>query len=229
MPRKKADLNQAAEDAVGVTAFDRATDILTDLIAQVPLFGPILNAGIRQVMPRDHAIYLAMYFREVNARVDEMGAEKVDDAYFQTPEFNADVRRVIDALGMERNREKRRYYVAALANSVTVDRPELVERHRFLDLLEQLRPSHLRLLAVVARSHEEISGGTIDDYLRAKLPDQDLENVRLDWRDMERAGILAGIPSGVFARPISELVWGAFSAIGQRFAAFISATDEEAD
>lgn len=227
MPSRKRDLKQAAADASAVTAYDRVTELGSDVIASVPLFGPVIAAALRQVMPRDHAIYLASFLGEVAGRIEGVEEEKFDREYFDSSEFMADTRRIIDALRMTRNQEKRRYYVAALTNSATSDRPDLVERKRFIDLLEQLRPSHLSLLAVIARSDDELWHGTTDNYLREKLPDQDLENIRLDWTDMQQTGLLASIPGGMSSTPLSQQVWNAFPAIGRRFAKFIATSEEE--
>ena len=134
--------------------------------------------------------------------------------------------RVLEDLGSQRNREKREHYVAALANAAATDRPEEVERHRFMDLLRELRPSHLRLLAVVSTAAEVGNiDGTIDAYLTKRLPDQDLENIKLDWRDMESAGLLAGLPTGLASMPVHERVAHALPAIGRRFVDFVAVNE----
>ena len=138
----------------------------------------------------------------------------------------------MDALREERNRGKREQYLAALANTASSDRPEEVERHRFLDLLQSLRPSHLRLLAVIATAEVAgpAGGGDIDTYLTARLADQDLENIKLDWSDLERAGVVAGgPPGGLASTPVHMRVWNAFPAFGKRFAAFIEIEPEPGD
>ena len=153
-----------------------------------------------------------------------METSKVDYDWFDGEEWMGDVEQVVEALGSRRNRDKRAHFAAALAHAAATDRPEDVERHRFLDLLEDFRPSHLRLLAVVASAERfGPAGGVIDDYLRTRLPDQDLENIKLDWSDMQSVGILAGIPSGVATTPFHERVASSLPAIGRRFVAFIEA------
>ena len=178
-------------------------------------------------MPRDHLIYLAEFFRAAVDKIEAMDEGKVDREYMETPEFHSDVRRVVDALGSERNRQKQSAFVAAMAHGALTDRPQEVERLRFLDILELIRPSHLRLLAVVVASEHRREGGSFDDYVRRHMPNQDLENVRLDWTDLMNLGLLSAIPSAVATITRSEQVWHAFPAIGRRFAAFVEAGSTE--
>jgi hypothetical protein len=134
---------------------------------------------------------------------------------------------VTDALRHHRNRGKRSHYVAALTNAASTDRPEEIERHRFLDLLDTIRPSHLRLLAVIVRAQgDPARGGGVDDYLRTALPDHDLEHIKLDWRDFDQAGILQGYPSGLASTPIHLRVSQALNGIGKRFVAFVEAVED---
>lgn len=228
--KKRGDIQRAAADLGATTAYDRLLDASTDGIsALVPYAGAIVGALIRQVAPRDDKIYLEAFAREAAERIVDLEADKVDRSYFETPEWASDFNRVIDALGEERNRSKRDHYLAALANTASTARPAEVERHRFLDLLEALRPSHLRLIAVLATAEEAgpAGDGAIDTYLTTRLPHQDLENIKLDWADLERAGVAAGLPTGVASTPVYMRVWHAFPAFGRRFAAFIEAVPED--
>jgi hypothetical protein len=47
--------------------------------------------------------------------------------------------------------DKRRYYAAVLGNSLTVDAPEWDRQQRMVAVLDELRPSHLRVLALIVR------------------------------------------------------------------------------
>jgi hypothetical protein len=221
------DLRGLADQVGETTAFDRTIEVSTDVIAAVPFVGQIVATFAKQLVPSDHLIYLGTFAREVADRIERMDQEKVDRSYFDSEPWESDVGRVMDAIGQKRNRPKRAAYVAALANSAPTDRPYEVERHRFLDLLDALRPSHLRLLAVAVRAEATKEGGSIDDYMRAKLPNQDLENIRLDWADLERAGVFQGWPSGLATISTSERVWHALNAIGRRFAAFVEAVSDD--
>jgi hypothetical protein len=228
--KKRTDLQAAAADLGKTTAFDRLLDASADGISTlVPFAGGLVAGLIRQAAPRDDKIYLEAFARAAADRIGDLEADKIDRSYFETPEWQGDVNRVMDALREERNRSKREHYLAALANTASTDRPDQVERHRFLDLLQSVRPSHLRLLAVIATAEVTGSagGGDIDTYLTTRLPDQDLENIKLDWADLERAGAIAGLPGGLANTAVHLRVWNAFSAFGKRFAAFIEAEPEQ--
>jgi hypothetical protein len=57
------------------------------------------------------------------------------------------------------------------------------------------------------------------------LPDQDVENVRLDWQDLERTGILGALPQGFANTPVHERIANALPAIGLRFVDFVQAEE----
>jgi hypothetical protein len=228
MARKRRDLAGQAEQLGTTTAYDRTLDAATDTIeALVPFAGPLVAGLLRQVAPRDDRIYLAQFARDVAAAIDELDATKIDRTYFESDDWAHDAGRTFESVAQIRNRTKRSHYVAALANSAPLDRPQDQERHRFLDLLDAIRPSHLRLLAVVVRTESQKEGGGIDAYLTNKLPDHDLENIKLDWADLERAGVLQGLPTGLASTSTSERVWAAFNRFGRRFAAFVEATGDD--
>jgi|GEM_PF-4822064 len=231
--RKRTDLQAAAADLGKTTAYDRLLDATSDGISTlVPFAGGLVAGLLRQAAPRDDKIYLEAFARDAADRIVDIEADKIDRSYFETPEWQGDVTRVMDALREERNRSKRQHYLAALVNTATSDRPDEVERHRFLDLLQSLRPSHLRLLAVIATAEDAgpAGKGDIDTYLTTRLADQDLENIRLDWSDLERAGVVAGGPPGGLASTAVHMrVWNAFPAFGKRFAAFIEIEADPGD
>jgi hypothetical protein len=214
-----------------VTPYDRMLDATTDAISMVPFGGPLVAGLIRQAAPRDDQTYLHGFAVEVGERIVAIEADRIDRSYFESEEWASDVGRVYDSLRLERNRSKRAHYIAALANGAATDRPDEVERHRFMDLLDSLRPSHLRLLAAISGTQNDQSGGGIDVWMTTNLPDQDLENIKLDWQDLSRAGLLLEIPMGMASTPTGQRVWAAFQAIGRRFAAYIEAqpTDDQGD
>jgi hypothetical protein len=225
----RSELVEAAEAAATTTAYDRFIEGSTDLIEIIPILGNLVSAITRQLVTKDHEIYLRSYLVDVAKRLEQLDETKIDRSYVQSEEWMGDVQQSVEALAFRRNRDKRDHFVAALANAATTDRPDDVERHRFLDLLEVIRPSHLRLLAVLATAGETDVGGGADGYLMARLPDQDLENIRLDWRDLEQAGLLNAIPGGMTVTPIDKLMASALKAIGERFVAFVDAVPPDTE
>jgi hypothetical protein len=87
--------------------------------------------------------------------------------------------------------------------------------------------SHLELLAVVATAETVAVSNDLNEYLTTRLPDQDLENIKLDWSDLERWGMLQGIPMGLASTPVHMRYWNAFNAFGKRFAEFVEALPDD--
>jgi hypothetical protein len=195
----------------------------------VPIAGPAAAAVARQVVPKDRDIYDRQFALAVVRRIDRLEAGQVDPAYFHTKEWVSDVEEVIEVVGSRKQRDKRRYFVAALTHCAMHDRPDEVERKRFLDALERFRPSHLRLLSVLLLPPDDLGGGLADGYLLARMPGADIENVKLDWADLQVAGMLDNYPTGLTATPKPVLLVGCLRAFGRRFTDFIEAAAPDED
>jgi hypothetical protein len=217
-------LSEVASAVGRATAFDRVIDASLDALAiLVPVIGPGIAAVSRQVIPKDRDIYDREFALAVVRRIDHFEAGRVDPAYFHTDEWVSDVEQVLEVVGSRRQRGKRRYFIAALANCATHDGSDEVERNRFLDELDRLRLSHLRLLSVLLMPPEPLGDGSADGYLLARMPDADIENVKLDWSDLQSAGMVDSYPTGMTVTPKPQLIAGALRAFGKRFGNFIEA------
>jgi hypothetical protein len=181
------------------------------------------------VIPKDRDIYDREFALAVVRRIDGLEAGRIDPAYLNTEDWQSDVEQIIEVVGSRKQRDKRRYFVAALANSAAHDRPALVERKRFLDELERLRLSHLRLLSVLVLPPENLGDGTSEGYLRARLPGQETEHIKLDWTDLQAAGMLGSLPGGITSTPKPVMVAGALLPLGRRFTDFIAAGEPDDD
>ena len=94
-----------------------------------------------------------------------------------------------------------------------------------LDALDRLRPSHLRLLAVVATPElYHGSAGGAETYLVDRLPDLPIDVLKLDWADLQREGMLDNYPAGMAVTPPPQLVAGMLKPYGRRFITFVDAT-----
>jgi hypothetical protein len=233
MGERKRTPRQAAGDVADTTSFDRVVELGTDLIAAVPVFGPVAVAFLRQVVPRDHAIYLGEVLREAFGRIEDLEEAQ---RHFTSEDGSSDFEQVMEALADRRNRDKREFFVAALANAAAPDRLNDATRKRMLDTLVDLRPSHLRLLAVIATSGPDelpdpsLARESMDEYMKLRLaPGGSREHMLLDWRDLERAGIVGDYPSGLATTPSHQRVANALTAYGKAFARFIEAEHVEPD
>ena len=218
------DLPDLSKSVGRATVYDRVIDASLDAVSiLVPVVGAGVAAVARQVIPKDRAIYEHDFAVEVARRIDRLEAGRVDPAYPHTEAWVSDVEEVLETVGSRRQRDKRRYFVAALTNCADHDRPPEVERKRFLDALERFRPSHLRLLGVLVLPPEDLGDGSTDGYLLARMPGADIDNVRLDWADLQAAGMVANYPTGMTTTSKAQMVAQSLLPLGRRFAAFIEA------
>lgn len=229
-PRQDSHLGDAANAVGRATVFDRVVDVSLDALSiLVPVVGPPIAAAARQVIPKDRDIYDHDFAVAVVHRIEELESGRVDPAYLHTEPWISDVEEVVEVVGSRKQRGKRRYFVAALANCAVHDRPDEEERKRFLDELTRLRLSHLRLLSALLLPPEDLGGGSVDGYLQARMPGADLDHVKLDWSDLQRAGMLDGLPTGMTATPKPQLIVGALKPLGRRFAMFVAADEPESE
>jgi len=219
-----ADLSSMAE-SLELTPFDRGAEVALDaMTAAVPVVGAIIAAVARQLLPRDSVIYLVDFAREVARRVERLDEGKVDWEFLASPAFREDVEQAFEAQAALRQRRKREHFLAALANSATVDRPADDDRKRMLDALVRLRESHLRLLAAIVTAGDNPGPGSTTEYLQGRLGVAlGQEALTLDWQDLATEGLVSNWPSGITQTPKWQLIASALTSRGQRFATFIEA------
>lgn len=128
------------------------------------------------------------------------GQERIDREFVKTSEFQLMVEDVLDRVQQRRNEEKFTYWADLLAGVASTDRPPRGDRDRLVETLDRLRLSHLQLIHVVATTTEPRPGlyaGGINDTLGWKMPGIPLEDIRRDWDDLAREGVLQAYPSGM--------------------------------
>jgi hypothetical protein len=133
------DLEGLANALGGVTGFDRVATVFVDVIAAVPVAGPIIAAVARQVLPQDALIYLQLFAVEAARKIEALDDNKIDRSYLMSDEYREDLEQVFDAQTLRVQRRKRLYYLAAVKNAAVIDRPGEAERRRMLDALIRLR------------------------------------------------------------------------------------------
>ncbi|MDP9270554.1 MAG: hypothetical protein M3P14_06210, partial [Chloroflexota bacterium] len=97
-------------------------------------------------------------------------------------------------------------------------------RERMMDALDALRPSNLRLLAIIAENPSppaSLSGSTIYTYLQMVLPGIPEDQIRMDWGDLANLNIVDGYPSGLMSQGFTE-TRGRLKDFGHRFVAWIT-------
>jgi hypothetical protein len=115
---------------------------------------------------------------------------------------------VLDRVTRRKNDAKLRYFAAALAASATRTRPTSGDRDRFIDLLDELRPSHLSVLAGIARGtpppnaryHPFTVATAAFDAITASTASSGSEDVMADMHDLEMRGLLHSMGNGMGPR-----------------------------
>lgn len=201
-----------------VRSGDVGLDALTVGAQLIPIWGGFLGALFATIRRRrvqtqnDFLVELAQQLDAVKGQLDE---------FVRGDEFAAFAEEVFEKGQRHREVEKRRYYAASLANTARPGRPEAELRWRMLDVLEQLRPNHLRLLAAVAGGvggpPAEMHTRHAAEVLGRLLPDLG-DRPDLLWLDLLRLN--------VFGEGLATLDGGqnlpfALSAFGSLFVAFI--------
>jgi hypothetical protein len=176
----------------------------------LPIAGPLLSSVISERIPRrrwQRMIEFSEKVEEAMARIET----QLDREFVQSDECADFVEEVLESTSRRDADGKRAYYATALANSISVDRPKADDRERMLDVLDQLRPAHLRLLADVARTHD--------------LPPGTEPAWEMDWSDLEGLGVLPPLGTDLTTQDERQNLAGRVTPFGRRLVAWIGAGD----
>jgi hypothetical protein len=123
--------------------------------------------------------------------------------------------------------EKREYYAALLANALLPEAPEYDRQLRLVACLDALRPSHLRLLAIVvrdlaadARQSASVVGPRSGVWVQ--LSDEtDVDALERDWRDLVDWDLLQGTTAPIQHVGSVPFLKATITDFGREFAAFV--------
>jgi hypothetical protein len=196
----------------------------------LPGAGALIGYVIREHIPKRRRQRMVEFVNKLNQAVAKMEA-RLDRDFVQGDEFADLTEDVLESIARRAADGKRGFYAAALVNTAGPSAPEEDERERMLDALGQLRPAHLRLLAIVASTRSlpegsNLSAGGIEHNIMPRLPGVSQEQMRADWDDLERLKILASYPSGTMTRQGIEDLTVRMTDFGRRFVDWISLVDE---
>jgi hypothetical protein len=181
-------------------------------------------------IPRRREQKQVAFARRLASEVDALW-ESLDREYIRSDEFADLVEDIVEMTRSRRQMEKMDYYAAALANAATTKRPPSAERDRMIDALEELRLSHLRLLALVATTTDGLPraalSGSVEEVIRIQWPDADIEEVKADWADLARLGIFDGLPTGMMTANGARDLTVRLRPFGHRFHDFVMPAGDE--
>lgn len=165
----------------------------------VPIVGGLAATYISEYVPRKKQERIVGFIQDL-AREFVAEQARIDNEFVRTKDFQRLFEDVMDRVQNVRNEDKLGYWAALLAGVATTDRPAVSDRERMVDTLDGLRPQHLQLLHVIATTttgRPNLYMGGVSDTLTWKMPDTPIEDVRRDWGDLARFGVVADYPSGI--------------------------------
>jgi hypothetical protein len=196
------------------------------LISTIPIVGPVLGELVDAFIPD-------LRFRRVERLAEELKEEvagvsdRLDSEYVRREEFAVLFEDALERATQARNDQKTAAFATFMAHSMTVDRPSLADRQRYLDILDQLRPVHLQLLAVLAAGSgpEPASPPFTVGQAAATALAAVLSRVEgADWpelADLERRGLIRPIAESSLL--IATDVRNLMLPLGLAFAEFVAA------
>ena len=215
-----------ADEAAGLDEHSqRDANLAAARVAAQLVPGGGLVAELFSNIPKRREQKMIAFAQRLSTEIEALW-ESLDQDYARTDEFADLVEDIGEMSRSRRQMEKVDYYAAALANAATTQRPPAAERDRMIDALEQLRLSHLRLLALVATTTEGLRGdglsGSVEAVIRQQWPDVDMDEVRADWEDLARLGILDGFPGGMMTARGAQDLTVRLRPFGRRFHDFVT-------
>jgi hypothetical protein len=147
----------------------------------------------------------------------EAVSDRLDRDYVLAEEFQGLVEEVMERADRKREQDKREAYAAILVNAALPGRPDEETLQRMVDTLEDLRVRHLRLLAVIMRTHDPTSSFK-QEFLSAV---SNWDTAVLDWGDLERAGVVSVMPSDVNGADAAGVFRSRVTSFGRLFHQFV--------
>jgi hypothetical protein len=193
-----------------------------------PLVGGVLAGIAGSFIPNAKLDRATRFVNDLAKRLRMLEGD-IDEEFVHQDEFAATVEDVLDRVTRRKNDAKLRYFAAALAASATRTRPTSGDRDRFIDLLDELRPSDLSVLAGIARGtpppdarYPFTVGTAASDAIAAATAGSESEDVAQDMHDLEVRGLLHSIGDGATSLHVAHDVRSLVTPLGLRFIEFAS-------
>ncbi len=195
-------------------------------ISTIPFVGPVLGELVGAFIPD-------VRFRRVERLVEELKSEvaqvsdRLDEDYVRREEFAILFEDALERATQARNDQKTSAFAAFMAHSMVVERPPLADRQRYLDILDELRPAHLRILAVLAAGSGPEPASppfTVGQAAATALSAVLAQAEGADWHDLEdleRRGLIRPIAEASLL--IATNVRNALLPLGLAFVEFVAA------
>src|ERR1035437_5242732 len=214
-----------SEEAPVRTSLVVARATAVGLISTIPIVGPVLGELVGVFIPDVRFRRVERLAEELKEKVTEV-ADRLDGERVRREAFAVLFEDALERATQARNDQKTAAFAAFMAHSMTRDRPSLADRHRYLDILDELRPVHLQILAVLAAGSgpEPASppftlaqaATTALSAVLAKVEGAD----RQDLADLERRGLTRPIDESLLM--IATNVRNTLQPLGLAFVEFVA-------
>lgn len=180
-------------------------------LGAVPVLGPVLSEVIGVAWGSNRAERLERFALQLGRDV-EIIADRIDREFVRRDEFHGLAEEAMERVVLRRNQAKIDRFSAAVANAATIDRPDERARERYLDLLNDLRPIHLDLLARLAAPQHDWQrppdvltvGEVVNSRLGHALRGLDLDQT--DLAEVQRRGLVGSLADhGVLLNAAEDL------------------------
>jgi hypothetical protein len=175
------------------SAWDRAVAAVGIGSAILPSLAPAIGELLMHSLPSRRVARVDALLRELVVAVARVEA-RIDASLAQGDQFADLLEDVLVQAQFRQAEEKRAYYAAALANSLTPERPDAVDQEKMLAALEGLRASHMRMIAVfmtttLPDSMLPLKGDMLHRVVHGSLEGMTHEQVNLHIVDLQTHGI----------------------------------------
>lgn len=194
MTDEREDLARRALELDETPAGDHALTLALAGLQAVPVIGGVIATFIDEYVPRQKRRRLVSFVQDLSDRL-AADADRIDREFVRTEDLSDLLEDVLDGVQQRRNEEKHRYYASAVANSLIPERPDAVDREKMLDVLNELRGSHLRIITIymtidIPDNLLPLKGDMEHRLVHGSLPQLTHEQVRNDVLDLQTRGIL---------------------------------------
>ena len=221
-----------SRDVKRTTPHDRALTVLAIASSTIPVMGGPIAEVVNRI-PTDRERRQLEFITSLDRKVRRLGAS-LDLDFVRGEDFAGLMEEVLEKGSRRRELEKREVWANALANAARGRWSADEDGWRLVDLLEGLRPQHLRSLALIATTRpigatpDHPNQVLLDEALSQRYPDLNLRVFQDDWADFQRRGLVGGAyPFILMFRPGDEDLAGYLTPLGTRFVSFIGEPDSD--
>ena len=153
----------------------------------VPFVGPVVSQASSLYASERRSQQLDELIVEIQQRLANLAAEKIDRSYVETAEFQEAAFRAFDAGRTTNNANKRQLIAAALVGAATVSRPAGLDVEAILDTLRVLTPTDLDL---ARKLWDESGGDEPKSIVTAVIGPADFPDLEFHLKRLEAAGLI---------------------------------------